>query len=51
MENKIAEMGMFKIKMPLIKRFSGEKVKLKRFLTQMKLKIRYEGVKLSLVVD
>jgi hypothetical protein len=37
--------------MPLIKRFSGEKVKLKRFLTQIKLKIRYKRQKLPIVVD
>jgi hypothetical protein len=35
-------MGMSKIKMPSIKKFSGEKVKLKGFLTQMKLKIRHK---------
>ena len=51
LENKIAEISMSKIKIPLIKRFSGEKAKLKRFLTQIKLKIRYKGVKLLLVVD
>jgi hypothetical protein len=33
LNNKINSMGIFKVKMPLIKRFSGEKVKLKRFLT------------------
>ena len=37
--------------MPSVKRFSGEKVKLKGFLTQIKLKIRHKGVKLSIVVD
>jgi hypothetical protein len=31
------------MKIPSIKQFSGEKVKLKGFLTQMKLKIRYKG--------
>ena len=31
LKNKITEMGIFKIKMPLVKRFSGEKAKLKRF--------------------
>jgi hypothetical protein len=44
-------MGISKVKMPLIKRFSGEKVKLKGFLTQIKLKIRYKGQKLPIVVD
>ena len=33
LENKINEIGIFKIKMPLVERFSGKKVKLKRFLT------------------
>jgi hypothetical protein len=33
LNNKINSMGMSKVKMPLIKRFSGEKTKLKGFLT------------------
>ena len=33
LNNKINSIGMSKIKIPLIKRFSGEKVKLKGFLT------------------
>ena len=33
LENKIPEMSIFKVKMPSIKKFSGEKVKLKGFLT------------------
>jgi hypothetical protein len=33
LNNKINSMGMFKVKMPSIKRFSGEKAKLKGFLT------------------
>jgi hypothetical protein len=33
LDNKINSIGMSKVKMPLIKRFSGEKVKLKGFLT------------------
>ena len=32
LENKITEMGIFKIKMLLIKRFSNKKAKLKGFL-------------------
>ena len=32
LKNKINEMGMFKIKILLIKRFSGEKMKFKGFL-------------------
>ena len=37
--------------MPSIKRFSGEKVKFKGFLTQIKLKIRYKGQKLPIVAN
>ena len=33
LENKITEMGIFKVKMPLVKKFSGEKAKFKGFLT------------------
>jgi hypothetical protein len=33
LDNKINSIGMSKVKMPLIKRFNREKVKLKRFLT------------------
>ena len=32
LDDKINSIGMSKVKMPLIKRFSGEKVKLKGFL-------------------
>jgi hypothetical protein len=37
--------------MPLIKQFNGEKVKLKGFLTWIKLKIRHKGQKLSIIAD
>jgi hypothetical protein len=33
LNDKINSIGIFKVKMPLIKRFSGEKIKLKGFLT------------------
>jgi hypothetical protein len=33
LDNKINSIGMFKVKMPLIKRFNEEKVKFKGFLT------------------
>ena len=33
LENKITELGIFKVKMPSIKKFSGKKAKLKGFLT------------------
>jgi hypothetical protein len=43
LDDKINSIGISKIKMPSIKRFSGEKVKLKGFLIQIKLKIRHKG--------
>ena len=51
LDNKINSMGISKVKIPLIKRFSGEKVKFKEFLTQMKLKIRHKGQKLPIVIN
>ena len=33
LENKINKMGITKVKMPLVKKFSGKKAKLKKFLT------------------
>jgi hypothetical protein len=33
LDDKINSMGISKVKMPSIKRFSGEKIKLKGFLT------------------
>ena len=44
-------MGTSKIKMLSIKRFSSKKIKLKGFLTQIRLKIRNEGIKLLIIVD
>jgi hypothetical protein len=32
LDDKINSIGMSKVKMPLIERFSGEKIKFKRFL-------------------
>ena len=39
LKNKITEIGMLKVKILLIKRFMEEKLKPKRFLTQIKLRI------------
>ena len=33
LENKITKMGIFKVKMPSIEKFSGKKAKFKEFLT------------------
>jgi hypothetical protein len=51
LNDKINGIGMSKVKIPSIKKFSGEKVKLKGFLTQIKLKIRHKGQKLPIVID
>jgi hypothetical protein len=51
LNDKINSIKVFKIKMPSIKKFSREKVKLKGFLTQIKLKIRHKGQKLPIVID
>jgi hypothetical protein len=51
LNDKINSMGMSKVKILSIKRFSGEKAKLKGFLTQIKLKIRHKRQKLPIVVD
>jgi hypothetical protein len=42
LNNKINSIGISKVKMPSIKRFSKKKIKLKGFLTQIKLKIRHK---------
>ena len=44
-------MGIFKVKMPLVKSFNSKKPKFKGFLTQIKLKIRHRRAKLPIVVD
>jgi hypothetical protein len=51
LDDKINNIEISKVKIPSIKRFSGEKAKLKGFLTQMKLKIRHKGQKLPIVID
>ena len=50
-EEKINRIGAVKVKLPLIKRFLGEKLKLKGFLTQMYFKIIQEGLKLAITLD
>ena len=44
-------MGITKIKILSVEKFSNKKAKFKGFLTQIKLKIRHEGVKLPIVVN
>ena len=40
-----------KIKLPSVKRFIGEKLKLKGFLTQISFKVTQEGAKLAIPID
>jgi len=42
---------MVKVKLPLIKRFLGKKLKLKGFLTQIYFKVIQEGAKLAIIID
>jgi len=51
LENKINKIGLAKVKILLIERFSGEKIEVKVFLIQIKLKLRYKGMKVFIVVD
>jgi len=48
---RINGIGAAKIKLPSIKRFLGEKLKLKGFLTQMHFKVIQEGAKLATLLD
>ena len=51
LKNKIAKIGILKVKILLVKKFMKEKIKLKGFLIQIKLKIRYKEVKLPIIAD
>jgi len=51
LSEKIDSMGMAKVKLPSIERFSGERSKLKGFLTQMHFKVTQEGAKLATTMD
>ena len=51
MENRLNIMGITKVKILAIKYYSREKTKLKGFLMQIKLKIRYKKAKLLIVIN
>jgi len=51
LEERLNGIGAAKIKLLLIKRFIGERLKLKGFLTQIYFKVLQEGVKLPTPVD
>ena len=48
---RINNIGIVRVKIPLIKRFLGKKLRLKGFLTQIKLKLYYKGEKLLIALD
>jgi len=49
--DRLNEIGAAKVKLPSIERFSGERSKLKGFLTQMHFKVTQEGAKLATPAD
>ena len=51
LENRLNKIGIIKVKILLVKRFKGEKSKLKKFFIYIKLKIRYKRVKLPIIAD
>jgi len=51
LENRINGIGAVKVKLLLIKRYLGERLKLKGFFTQMHFKIAQEGAKLAIPID
>jgi len=51
LKERINGIKVAKIKLPSIKRFLGEKLKLKGFLTQIYFKVIQEGAKLAILLD
>jgi len=51
LKERINGIRVVKVKLPLIKRFLGEKLKLKGFLTQMHFKVMQKGAKLATPTD
>ena len=51
LKKRINGIRAVKIKLPLIKWFLGEKLKLKGFLMQMHFKVVQEGAKLVILLD
>ena len=51
LKERVNKMGAARIKLLSIKRFAGERLKLKGFLTQIYFKITQEAAKLSTPID
>ena len=50
-DERLNNIGLIKVKMPLIKRFNGTKSKLKEFLMQIQMKVQSKGLKLLILAD
>jgi len=51
LKERINRIEAVKVKLPLIKQFLGQKLKLKGFLTQIYFKVMQEGAKLAISMD
>src|SRR6266568_8965640 len=49
--NKLKSIGTNMVKLPAVKRFNRTRVKLKGYLTQISLKLRYKGPKIVTLAD
>src|SRR6266699_3183678 len=49
--NKLKSIGTNTVKLLVVKRFNGTKIKLKGYLIQILLKLRYKGPKIVILVD
>src|SRR6266567_3751783 len=49
--NKLNSIGINIVKLLAVKRFNGTRVKLKGYLTQISLKLRYKGPKIATPAD
>src|SRR6266568_9292439 len=49
--NKLKSIGTNAVKLPAVKRFNKTRIKLKGYLTQISLKLRYKGPKIVTLAD
>src|SRR6266576_3666382 len=49
--NKLKSIGTNAVKLLAVKRFNGTQIKLKGYLTQISLKLRYKGPKIATLAD
>ena len=51
LKSRINGIRVAKVKLPLVKRFLENKIKLKEFLIQIRFKVLQEGLKLAMLMD